>query len=127
MGALGDGVKEVDWINSRKSVRQYLVMNWIWPGRKEGKHGGQGVQGGFQRRHCAFKDEEDSAPQGRRTRTLGHWRCLRGLELGKASMGWGPWVDPAVGGGVSPRDKWESGWEGWVDPDRRALGPQLGS
>lgn len=47
MGALGDGVKEVDWVNSRKSVRQYLVMNWIWPGRKEGKRGGQGVQGGF--------------------------------------------------------------------------------
>lgn len=54
---LGDEVKEVDGVNSKKFVRQNFVMNWIWPEMDGGEHVGQGIQG-VQRRGCVVKDGE---------------------------------------------------------------------
>lgn len=54
---LGDEVKEVDGVNSKKFVRQNFVMNWIWPEMDGGEHVGQGTQG-VQRRGCVVKDGE---------------------------------------------------------------------
>ena len=78
-GVLGDGVKEVDWVNSKKFVRQNLVMNWIWPGMEGGEHVGQGIQGVQRRGWWGFCS---AGQENRNTETLempagaGSWESL---------------------------------------------------